>query len=154
MLYLYVIQKRTLPPEVYNTYFSAASRCQSHLSAIAAKGSLSERYCLVLEELRVEVLRQARRGQHQSAPTAPVLAGLEDPLQQNNNLPPSSVPTDESRSAGAIDFTSSLGGPPIDFNGMPSSAFSDNSGWGQFVSMVSSGMCNFDMFMDGDSLRL
>lgn len=153
MLYLYVIQKRTLPPEVYNSYFSAASRCQSHLSAIAAKGSLSERYCLVLEELRVEVLRQAKRGHHQSALVAPDLAGMDDPLQQNNHLAPSSL-TDESPSTGVIDFTSSLGGPPIDFNGMPSSVFSDNSGWGQFVSMVSSGMCNFDMFMTDDSLRL
>lgn len=58
MLYIYVIQNRACPAHVYSAYFAAATRCQSHLSAIAEKGSLSERYCLVLEELRVEATRQ------------------------------------------------------------------------------------------------
>src|SRR5258708_5818836 len=60
MLYIYVIQKRESLPEVYSSYLSAATRCQSHISAIAEKGSLSERYCLVLEELRIEALRQTK----------------------------------------------------------------------------------------------
>lgn len=44
-----------------------------------------------------------------------------------------------------------LGETVIDFNGMPSSAFSDPSGWGQFISMVSSGLGNMDLFLNDDS---
>ncbi|CRG87099.1 Sugar transporter STL1 [Talaromyces islandicus] len=60
MLYIYVIQECASPSDVYSSYLSAATRCQAHISAIAEKGSLSERYCLVLEELRVEALRQTK----------------------------------------------------------------------------------------------
>ncbi|QGI69985.1 hypothetical protein CEK26_002318 [Fusarium fujikuroi] len=58
VLYIYVIQKWASPPETYSEYFTAAVRCQSHMSTMVEKGSLSERYCFLLEELRVEALRQ------------------------------------------------------------------------------------------------
>ncbi|KAF5007415.1 hypothetical protein FDECE_6263 [Fusarium decemcellulare] len=123
VLYIYVIQKRDSPPEVYTNYLSAAIQCQSHIATIAEKGSLSERYCLVLEELRVEAVRQTSAA---------------------------SIATDESPRL-ATNYTDLLGDTTIDFNGMPSSAFSDSSGWGQFASMVSSGLGNLDLFL-GDEL--
>ncbi|KAI1420474.1 transcriptional regulatory protein GAL4 [Xylaria sp. FL1777] len=137
MLYIYVIHKRKSPPDVYSSCFSAASRCQSHLSAIAEKGSLSERYCLVLEELRVEVLRQTRRAYQ---PTSSPHHSPPD------NLQATSIPLEQSPYSVAS-FPGLPVETPIDFNGMPSSAFSDYSGWGQFASMVSSGMGNLDMFL-------
>ncbi|KAJ3577772.1 hypothetical protein NPX13_g2793 [Xylaria arbuscula] len=141
MLYIYVIHKRASPPDVYSSCFSAATRCQSHLSAVAEKGSLSERYCLVLEELRVEVLRQTRRSyQPISSPRGIGHNPLQDDIQAT------SVPLDQS----PYSVESFPGMPvetPIDFNGMPSSAFADSSGWGQFASMVSSGMGNLDIFL-------
>ncbi|KAI0023666.1 transcriptional regulatory protein GAL4 [Xylariomycetidae sp. FL0641] len=142
MLYIYVIQKITASPEVYSSYFSAASQCQAHLSAIAAKGSLSERYCLVLEELRVEALRQAKRA-HQANSD---MDGINNIFQQNG-LSNNSMPVGDSPNS-ASNFTAET---TIDFNGMPSSAFADNTGWGQFVSMVSAGMGSFDMFPPVDS---
>ncbi|KAI0811337.1 transcriptional regulatory protein GAL4 [Xylaria sp. FL0064] len=141
VLYIYVIHKRASPPEVYDDCFSAASRCQFHLSAIAEKGSLSERYCLVLEELRVEVLRQTRQDdQPASSPE-----GLSHHLTPGN-FQTTSSPLEQSLYSVAS-FPSLPINTPIDFNGMPSSAFSDSSGWGQFASMVSSGMGNPDMFL-------
>ena len=56
-LYVYAIQKRSSPPETYLTHFRSASRCHSQLESIATRGSLMQRYGVVLEELRVEVLR-------------------------------------------------------------------------------------------------
>ncbi|KAL4915879.1 fungal-specific transcription factor domain-containing protein [Aspergillus aurantiobrunneus] len=140
MLYIYVIQHRTAP-SLSTGYFAAATRCQSHLSAIAEKGSLSERYCLVLEELRVEATRRddtsllsrARSesdggpGIHSTTTTtaaAPV-SHLDDSPQTMTTYPD----IDE-----GMDFT--LGPMPV----------SDCSGWGQFTSMVSSGLGNVDFF--------
>ncbi|KAI0530373.1 transcriptional regulatory protein GAL4 [Xylaria digitata] len=153
MLYIYVIHKSASPPDVYSSCFSAASRCQSHLSAIAEKGSLSERYCLVLEELRVEVLRHTRQA-YQPAPRPEGLGHHSPP----DNLQATSIPLEQSPYSVAS-FPGLPVETPIDFNGMQSSAFSDCSGWGQFASMVSSGMGNLDIFladtmgMNRDDLR-
>ncbi|RYO92581.1 hypothetical protein DL766_008737 [Monosporascus sp. MC13-8B] len=148
VLYIYVIQKRASPPEVYSNYFSAATRCQSHISGIAEKGSLSERYCLVLEELRVEALRQAKR----MHPSITGLGGM-DSHSQGNGFQTMSMPVDGSPSA-ATTYTDFMGEAAIDFNGMPGSAPSDYSGWGQFASMVSSGLGHLDAFLNNDSFEL
>ncbi|KAH9905029.1 transcriptional regulatory protein GAL4 [Xylariomycetidae sp. FL2044] len=167
MLYIYVIQKRASPPEVYSSYFSAASRCQSHLSAIAEKGSLSERYCLVLEELRVETLRQARRVHAAADGGGPGRGvggggGMDDMLQQygdsgdgGGGIQNASMPMEDSPNS-ATNFTGLLGEAPIDLNGMPASAFSDTStGWGHFVAMISAGMGNLDAaFLSDESFKL
>lgn len=116
---------------------------------MAEKGSLSERYCLVLQELRVEALRQVKR----MHPTFNNLARTDDPLQGDSLLDSMSIPTDNSPSV-ATDYTEMLGQNMIDFNGMPSSALPDPSGWGQFASMVSSGLGNLDMFFDDVSFDL
>lgn len=121
MLYIYVIEQRDAPPDVYSSYLSAAIQCQSHISSAAEKGSLLERYGLVLDELRIEAVR------HTSAAT--------------------SIATDDSPNV-VSGYTDVLGGEMIDFNGMPSSAFTSASGWGQFASMVSSGLGNLDFVGD------
>ncbi|KAJ5171837.1 transcriptional regulatory protein GAL4 [Penicillium capsulatum] len=141
ILYIYVIQECTSPPEVYRDYFEAATQCQSHISAIAEKGSLSERYCLVLEELRVEALRQTRS-------TYPLGLGVGDTdgHTQGNEFQTMSMPLDDSP-ATAI-YTDLTGDALTDFNGtIPGFSSSDYSGWGQFTSMVSSGLGNMDMFL-------
>lgn len=142
-----MIQKQGSPPEVYSEYFSAAIRCQSQISVMAEKGSLPERYVLVLEELRVEAVRQARR-MNTSATAA---GGVESFLQENGFQDIASMPLDNTPSTIAS-HPDLLDEAAIDFNGMPSSAFSAASGWGQFVSMVSSGLGNFDYFLSEDSL--
>jgi hypothetical protein len=58
ILYVYTIQQGSLPLETYQVYFDAATRSQSKLSRFIESGSLITRYCLMLEELRLEALRQ------------------------------------------------------------------------------------------------
>lgn len=145
MLYIYVIQKRASSPETYRDYFSAASRCQSHISCIAEKGSLSERYCLLLEELRVEALRQTER----LHPSASVLDAADEHLQWRNQQATSMAV--DANLPGATDFADLMGDTTVGFNEiMAGSVASDYSGWGHFASMVSSGLGNLDVFLNED----
>lgn len=148
MLYIYVIQERASPPEVYSSHFFAATRCQSHIAAIAEKGSLSERYCLVLEELRIEALRQTRR-------THSTMTGLgvNDGHLQENEFVTASVPTDDYPSV-AANYADVIGEAAIDLDSVPDSAFADYLGWDQFASMVSSGLGNFDTSLDDSLFKL
>ncbi|RFU23909.1 hypothetical protein B7463_g12431, partial [Scytalidium lignicola] len=138
LLYVYVIQNQQAPPEVYSIYFSAAARCQTHLSGIAEKGSLSERYCLVLEELRVEALRQTTR----MAPSMVSLGGIENHPQETG-FQTSSIPTDGSPGT-VTSYTGQTGDAAI-INSMPVSEPEEYSGWDQFYSMVSFGLGNLDV---------
>ncbi|KAH7131064.1 transcriptional regulatory protein GAL4 [Dactylonectria macrodidyma] len=150
MLYIYVIQQRASSPELYSSYFSAAAKCQSHISAMAEKGSLSERYSLVLEELRVEALRQVKR----MHPSITNLGALDEGGQRNGfQESMMSIPMHDTPST-VNSYTDVLGESAIDFNGMPSSAFTDSTGWGQFASMVSSGMGNFDFFLNDGTFTI
>ncbi|KAF5624466.1 hypothetical protein F52700_9635 [Fusarium sp. NRRL 52700] len=141
VLYIYVIQKWASPPETYSEYFTAAARCQSHMSTMVEKGSLSERYCFLLEELRVEALRQVNR-MHPN-----VFASLERHAQDNafqSNIP-MDTPSDKTS------YTDLMGENGLDFNGISAVDF---SGWSQFASMVSSGLGNLDTFLDDEVFRL
>ncbi|VUC25726.1 unnamed protein product, partial [Clonostachys rosea] len=57
ILYLYAIQERSERPETYLRHFRAGSKCHAQLEKIATHGSLMQRYGVVLQELRLEVLR-------------------------------------------------------------------------------------------------
>lgn len=123
VLYIYVIQQRASPLEVYSSYLVAATRCQSHIAAMAEKGSLSERYCLVLEELRVEALRQA-------------------------STPPTTLDDD---AAFVATCTGLSGESTCNTNDTSVGRFPDSSGWDQFASMVSAGLGNLDLFQLNDN---
>lgn len=166
VLYLYVIQKRALPPDAYSQYFVAATRCQSHLLAIAEEGSLLQRYVLVLEELRVEALRQVKRMNPNWMST---YAAPSNTLQAQAHI---------QQDTGSLGMNPGLmGGQSIDealammemFNESPSAATNytdllvegqgdmtnagfggldvDLSGWDQFANMVSAGLGNLDGFI-------
>jgi hypothetical protein len=85
-LYVYAIQKRSSPPEIYLTHFRSASRCHSQLESIATRGSLMQRYGVVLEELRVEVLRH---NHSLAAIVTPGPIGDDFEIDQQANLLPS-----------------------------------------------------------------
>jgi hypothetical protein len=57
MLYVYAIQQRHASPDTYLPAFQAAIKCQGQITSIAIPGSLAQRYGVVLQELRLEVLR-------------------------------------------------------------------------------------------------
>lgn len=145
VLYLHVIRTGASSPRSYAEYLSAATRCQSHISAMAEKGSLSERYCLVLEELRLETLRQAKL----INPSLTDLGGTESDLTGNGTHLSMATGGTPTTNGSQIDLS---GETIIDFNGILNTEFSASSGWGQFVSMVSSGIGNSDFFLGHDSL--
>ncbi|KAL4746556.1 hypothetical protein BDW72DRAFT_210353 [Aspergillus terricola var. indicus] len=185
MLYIHVIQSRALPFRMYSMYLSAATRCQSHLSAIAEKGSLSERYCLVLEELRVEAMRQAYQPRDAAGDGSFELANRERDRDNHSHthvhFPGSSqttfhstalsqaqagIPYDAQTSPHTIatSYSGSLDGSAVGFAPDPNGneiqglglglSPSDCPGWGQFTSMVSSGLGNMDLFWGEEGLRL
>ncbi|KAL4731728.1 hypothetical protein ACLX1H_000710 [Fusarium chlamydosporum] len=109
VLYIYVIQKWASPPEAYSDYFTAATRCQSHMAIMVEKGSLSERYCFLLEELRIEALRQVNR----MHPSTNVFDSLESRSQENgfqSNLMPIDTPSDKTS------YTDLMGENGMDYN--------------------------------------
>ncbi|KAM0274877.1 hypothetical protein ACHAQH_007802 [Verticillium albo-atrum] len=147
VLYIYVIQEWASPPETYSSYFAAAARCQSHMAIIAQKGSLVERYYLVLEELRVEALCQMKR-LHPSLG----FEGLEIDAQVGS-FDAMAMPVDTSPSTGTV-YGEMMGETAINFNGMGGTGLEDFSGWGQFASMVSSGLGNLDIFHYDDTFGI
>lgn len=148
MLYIYVIQNRSRSSEAYDRYFTAATRCQSHIAAVAEKGSLSERYCLLLEELRVESLRQT--GRMYTPLLTPGGTGVYD---QGTNFQDISI-SGNGQFDSAEQYPVMMGNAPMDFEELPGSVVSDYSGWAQFASMVSSGLGNLDNFLNDDPFAL
>lgn len=163
VLYVYVIQKggrssisssaspsSTTLPAVYGEYLAAAIQCQSHISKFAEKGSLSERYFLVLEELRIEALRQTNGGNgvggvNGSGNAAPMIYLHPDGTSANGI---------QNISTG---YNASASAPPVNFNTIPNAmspsaaptaAMIDSTEWEQFALMLSSGLGNLDVFND------
>ncbi|RGP64009.1 hypothetical protein FLONG3_9708 [Fusarium longipes] len=119
VLYIYVIQKWASPPETYTDYFTAATRCQSHMTIMVEKGSLSERYCFLLEELRVEALRQMNR-MHSSTNAFGTVDGHSQENGFQSNLITMDTPSDKTS------YTDLMGENGMDYNGMSGVDF---SGW-------------------------
>ncbi|CAI7625349.1 unnamed protein product [Penicillium manginii] len=145
MLYIHVIQQCTSPSETFIKYFAAASRCQSHIAAIAEKGSLSERYCLVLEELRVEALRQVKHAHpNQTFDSSINGRGTGDFFQSQFHS------TEQSPTA-SFDVTGFDQDLVMDLDGnLPNYLSPSYSGWEQFTSLLSSGLGNMDGFISYD----
>ncbi|UQC84281.1 finger protein [Colletotrichum lupini] len=57
ILYVFATQRRTETPETCMDCFRLASQCHAQIGSIATNGSLMQRYGVVLQELRLEVLR-------------------------------------------------------------------------------------------------
>lgn len=136
MLYVYTIQQRTAPAETWQTYFNAASRCQTQLASLAVNEStLAARYCLVLEELRTEALRQTERIHHPSVAhhdggslsRVPAVPGNDDIQGQH----------EQNHLAGLNFADVGHGDEFVGFDASPSSSLADMTSWGQFDSMVS-----------------
>ncbi|KAF2640332.1 hypothetical protein P280DRAFT_401545 [Massarina eburnea CBS 473.64] len=68
VLYVYRIQQHIVDPGKCEGYFAAGQRCQAVLEGISETDCLSKRYCVVLEELRLEAAaHKDGRGQMGSA---------------------------------------------------------------------------------------
>jgi hypothetical protein len=121
ILYIYAIQQSAEPPDTYMQYLQAAERCQAQIADIAEEGSLTSRYCVVLEELRIEARRQTSRAQR----------GMKRQREGDGldaQHPEGFLSTETADLQG-------FGG--IDFNVSPSASLADMTSWEQFDSMVS-----------------
>jgi len=140
VLYLYAIQKRSGPPEVYSQYLSAAIQCQSQISSIAEEGSLLDRYRHLLEELRLEAVRQTDCERFSGFDSA-VFASQDGPHIATAPMTDISGQFGQNSAAdAALHATVSPNAPIPDL----ASEFAD---WDQFASMVSSGLGNLDAFL-------
>lgn len=149
MLYVYAIQQRHSPPEMYLPAFHAATRCQSLITSIATPGSLAHRYGVVLQELRLELLRHnnhlltlavEQRDGTEHATGAVVLEGDESILGPSGNLDMLGLPGGNLGLGQAGDAAGQLpiGDDALGFaEGSPGSSIIQMTGWGQFDSLVS-----------------
>lgn len=119
-------------------YLEAAEKCQQQISGIAEPGSLTSRYCLVLEELRLEAMRRAHDNQ------GPGSIFAEQGI--NNDVMYSEGPQ-ASRDQQASGFgNGTVPNIPLevapmgdlgDFQVSPSDSIADLTSWAHFDSMVS-----------------
>lgn len=149
VLYIYVILKGASSPDIYNECLAAATQCQRQISEIAEKGSLPERYCLLLEELRREALRQTEYSSSPAVASSDTHGYLQEvgnstrPAQINSDLGPT------------INYLESTADDMTGFTAMmPDSMDSSYADWGHFATMVSSGLSNLDVLVNDDPFLL
>lgn len=117
---------------MYQAYFEAAERCQQQIADVSGEGTLTFRYCLVLEELRVEVL--AQRG------LAHGLSQLQSSVDARNHVNISRAPDTETMAEAGLsmDVPDLSGMSSLDeWHVSPSDSLEDVTDWGQFDAMVS-----------------
>lgn len=149
VLYIARIQQHLLKQGECKQYFSAGQKCQAQLSTISEMDCLSKRYCLVLEELRLEAARQT--GKSAASPSADIGSSTESGLQ--NVLGSSgmlSASTPQSDGLGAHFYGGNI--PPTPESALFNTSFMGNSalmaGWGEFDSFVTGGVGMMDAGFD------
>ncbi|KAF4467043.1 Glyoxylate reductase [Fusarium albosuccineum] len=80
VLYTFTIRSRLDDGSTWQEYFKAAERCQSLITNIARADSLAQRFSVIMEEYRLEVLRQIQHNPV-SLPTMPT----RNPYQQQQS---------------------------------------------------------------------
>lgn len=124
VLYVYAIQQSSSTTATYQVYLDAATKCQTQIAGFAGTESLAHRYCLVLEELRLEAVRHSvERGDASYARATFPAAGAGDDALLNGNGDFDQFPMMDD-GAGVL-------------NPSPSISLADMTSWGNFDSMVS-----------------
>ncbi|KAJ3526857.1 hypothetical protein NM208_g10982 [Fusarium decemcellulare] len=163
MLYVFAIQQRHAPPETYLPAFHAATRCQSQITSIAIPGSLAQRYGVVLQELRVEVLRHNTHLLHLTTGSdgaAAGSAGIREgdaaligsyANQEMIGLPHGMNFASADDVAGHLALASeeNLGFPEHS----PGSSIVQMTGWNQFDSLVSGGIGGIEAFLGENNME-
>ncbi|KAF9890077.1 hypothetical protein FE257_006238 [Aspergillus nanangensis] len=115
VLYVYAIQ-HTGPSEVLGPYLEAATRCKNQMSDAAEPDSLPSRYCLVLEELRLEAVGrpiQPSIDNNSISETSGTVEVREDPAPMNDNGGSSVLMPEFENQESALDFNASPPSPVI-----------------------------------------
>ena len=143
VLYVYCIQQRFSPPEHTQKYFDAAVKCQDHISGVASKESLHQRYYIVLEELRQEAMKHMQQRSRTIPLEGSRLQDISSGSALANEQLQSSIQEDST-------FDSELGRMEFDYpndnqllsdgtvvGASPSSLMAEMTSWGEFDSLVS-----------------
>lgn len=162
MLYVFAIQQRHALPSTYLPAFYAGTKCQTQITSIATAGSLAQRYSLVLQELRLELLRHNshllalvtahRDGAAQGSSlflegddlVIGAMAGAGGQFGDANLLPMEhnnaamALGLAQGHGGGGSGHIAGLGDDTLGFaEGSPESSIVQMAGWGQFDSLVS-----------------
>ncbi|KAF2134912.1 hypothetical protein P153DRAFT_278815 [Dothidotthia symphoricarpi CBS 119687] len=159
VLYIYRIQQHIVTPGKCEGYFDAGVKCQRQLESVSESDCLARRYCLVLEELRLEAVRQTGSGVVKTAamPVSGTAAAQHKHSDVGELRAPMETPQSDASPAMNAPF---YGGnvPPtpestvFNPNYMPSNdIMADLTSWGQFDSLVTAGIGIFDGGFQGDS---
>ncbi|KAK7508960.1 finger protein [Phyllosticta citriasiana] len=166
VLYVFTIQEQNSHPRVYERLFDAGKKCQGQISEISIPGSLAERYGVVLEELRLEILRYnsylASReqvipssGTLDPAENQDVAAGETRTSAANGQFVGGNKNSNHNADIGALAQLQNNQFSPLEGSTSDIAEFPD---WGQFDSLVTGGLGSLDFFstqdLDGWSLDL
>ena len=176
VLYIYRIQQHLSTPGTCEGYFAAGQKCQRQLETISQSDCLARRYCLVLEELRLEAMRQTNSplgidAQHTTTTTTTATTsataitpqdgseaplGQQQPQQPQQQVSVSSTATAQQGEGLAAPFYGGV--PPTPESAMygaeymsSNSIMADLTSWGQFDSLVTAGIGIFDGGFQGDN---
>ncbi|KAF7563420.1 hypothetical protein G7046_g734 [Stylonectria norvegica] len=149
IIYVHAIQCRT---DEHLKTLHAASRCQTQISTRARPGSLPERYGVVLRELRLEMLRHKPALRElfpeedlNDQQNAPGVRDGNNVFSQMQQTEVSELGIGRNAMDSLIDsvqnFTGDHVAPQVEAS--PSSSVAHMTGWGQFDSMVTSGIGGF-----------
>ncbi|KPM39762.1 hypothetical protein AK830_g6819 [Neonectria ditissima] len=169
ILYVYAIQQRAELPETYSKQFRLASKCHLQLESIAVKGSLMQRYGVVLQELRLEVLRNNHYLASVSTPQAGGGSVGDESELGCVNLPHNSQIGGQVIADASVDVNESgLGAPgnrSFDYQGggnqpginsatsidVVDGGLAHLASWGQFDSLVTGGSGTLDALLQSGS---
>ena len=140
MLYLYTIQQQQSPLEQHLPHFEAAVRCQNQISSQAVAESLAERYGIVLEELRLEAIKQI----HWKREDTKISTSVSDQHTHvdifeergGSDIPVQSIERSNQRDGDSLYSGNQIGS--IHNVTTPNSLMAEMTGWDQFDSMVCS----------------
>lgn len=151
VLYIYRIQQHLVTPGKCEGYFDAGQKCQRQLESVSETDCLARRYCLVLEELRLEAIRHKKFNDPNASPL---------PFTGNVDGTAALQPydADDGSANPAAQFYAGQANMPtpdsaiFNSNFLPnSSIMADLTSWGQFDSLVTAGIGLFDgAGMQGD----
>jgi hypothetical protein len=144
VLYVYTIQQAHATNDRYRAQYMAAERCQEHIAGMSESGSLAQRYTVVLEELRLEAIKQTQRQQvsHSRTHINSILQSDIPGPRLNTQSGHSNALGESSQDGLQISLDIFPMSDPTAFNSGPNSAtpsslIAELTSWGEFDSLVS-----------------
>jgi hypothetical protein len=145
VLYVYTIQQAHATNGKYRAQYKAAERCQEHIAGMSESGSLAQRYTVVLEELRLEAIKQTQRQQEETHSRTHINSILQSDIADprlNTQSGQSNALGENNQDGLRISLDMFPMSDPAAFNNGPNSAtpsslIAELTSWGEFDSLVS-----------------